>query len=253
MSDEHVHPSLDLLADHHERLLPAELAMRVNSHVVTCPACRGRLDALDGVAAMLRTEGSRRVSMPDDVANRVRQAITAEADQRARAIRPTTVPFPDRPESARAAQHRRRTPLLVAASTVAVLAVGGGAYTALSGGFGESNQGAAGKAPTSAVHSVGQTPDSGAHLTTLPQGANIPIATKKNIEQVAPLAITFQAPGAAQACIRAAVPAYDATRWAVGQVRFDGSTQWVMLDFQSRKGVVVDCSAGPTVTFRFGF
>jgi len=69
------HPDADLLADLAADVLPEELAVRVESHVVGCDRCAGLLAEAEGIRGLLRRETP--PAMPEDVADRIGAAIAA--------------------------------------------------------------------------------------------------------------------------------------------------------------------------------
>ncbi|WP_020574632.1 anti-sigma factor family protein [Actinopolymorpha alba] len=112
----------DLLSDYVEGLLPDHSRAAVEAHLAGCAECSLALDALRDLQVLLRQAGVDAPTMPTAVGERLDAVIAAES--RARADETGVA-------SLSAARHRRRTTgrftrALVAAASVAVLAVGGG-------------------------------------------------------------------------------------------------------------------------------
>lgn len=75
------HPSLEVLSEYAEGLLPTDDLATVDTHLEQCATCRDRLDELLTLPRLLR--GAETPPMPDEVGDRVLAALAAEADRRA--------------------------------------------------------------------------------------------------------------------------------------------------------------------------
>ena len=75
------HPSLEVLSEYAEGLLPTDDLTTVHAHLDECATCRARLDELLTVPRLLRSAET--PPMPDEVGDRVLAALAEEADRRA--------------------------------------------------------------------------------------------------------------------------------------------------------------------------
>jgi hypothetical protein len=256
VSDALVHPSAEALSDRRSDLLDADVSRRIDDHVARCEHCRAQLDALDAAVGRLREVGRDRVPMPPDVASRIETALAAEVRQRARVV-------PMRRggnEPAAADRHRRRSLILVAAGTVAVLAIGGVTADRLltGGGAGSPTAGS----DSSVTRSTRPGAAKGRDLpSTTPRSVNGGAAggalaiDRANFESIAPLAITTGA-GAGRSslrCFDAAVRGYNAHSWLSASIDWRGVRAWLLYDPAHSRGVVVDCATGPRIMYQHQF
>lgn len=117
------HPTLEHLADFTEELLEPDEHVAVERHVAECRDCRVAVEELTGVGRVLQHVGAHPLFMPDDVSERLEAALADESRDRSRTTGVASM------EAARSTRKRRGRGVvkgLVAAATVAVLAVGGG-------------------------------------------------------------------------------------------------------------------------------
>ncbi len=263
MSDALVHPSAEALSDRRSDLLDPHVSRRIDDHVAQCDRCRAQLNALDAAVALLREVGRGRVPMPPDVASRIDTALAAE-------VRPRTAVVPMRrgghrdgaasaPTPASADRHRRRGLILVAAGTVAVLAIGGvTADRLLTGGRTESPT--AGR-DTSVTRDRPGAAKSGDLPTKTPRspsrGATADALTidRANFQSIAPIAITTGA-GASRSslrCFDAAVRGFNAHSWLSASIDWRGVRAWLLYDAAHSRGVVVDCATGPRIMYQHQF
>ena len=78
------HPSVEVLADDAEGLLPPEQASAVAAHVVDCAWCREQVNALTEVSTLLANEPLPPV--PAEVTSRLAAAVSAEQARRAAGV-----------------------------------------------------------------------------------------------------------------------------------------------------------------------
>jgi hypothetical protein len=263
VSDALVHPSADALSDRRSDLLDPDVSRRIDDHVARCDRCRAQLDALDAAVGRLRDVGRDLVPMPPDVASRIETALAAEVRQRAAVVPMRRSDQPDRAadESGPAAadRHRRRSLILVAAGTVAVLAIGGvTADRFLTGG--RTGTPTAGS-DSSVTRNRPGAAKSGQLPTKTPRSlsggaANDALAIDRaNFESIAPIAITTGA-GAGRSslrCFGAAVRGYNAHSWLSASVDWRGVRAWLLYDPAHSRGVVVDCATGPRIMYQHQF
>ncbi len=103
------HPDHDLLADLAADVLPEDIAVQIQGHVMSCPDCADLLAEAEGIRALLRR--SEPETMPDDVLDRLEATLVAAHRAREQGQDPATVL-----ESASAPADRTATP---AAGTLA--------------------------------------------------------------------------------------------------------------------------------------
>jgi hypothetical protein len=263
VSDELVHPSAEVLSDHRAGLLEPDLSGRIEVHVAHCAHCRSELDALDAAVDRLRDVGRDRAPMPPDVAHRLETALAAEVRQRA-AVVPMRPADRDRAavehERTSADRHRRRSLILVAAGTVAVLAIGGVAADQLftGGRTGSSNAGSDSAAtgggrpgPANSSQRSAKT-----NAATNSGGASDALAIDQaNFASIAPIAISTgaRAGRSSASCFDAAVPGYHARSWLSASIDWRGVHAWLLYDPTHSRGVVVDCAAGPRIMYQHQF
>lgn len=263
MSDELVHPSAEVLSDHRADLLEPDVSRRVEDHVARCGQCRSQLEALDEAVGRLRDVGRDRAPMPPDVALRLETALAAEVRQRAAVVPMRPAHDRDRPtvehDRASADRHRRRSLVLVAAGTVAVLAVGGVAADRIFTG-GRTGSSTAGS--DSAATGGRPGPAKGGQLraktdrVTNPRAASDAVAIDRaNFASIAPIAITTgaRAGRSSVSCFDAAVRGYQARSWLSASIDWRGVHAWLLYDPRHSRGVVVDCAAGPRVMYQHQF
>jgi hypothetical protein len=118
------HLSIDELADAAEGLLEPEHATVAESHIARCPECRAQSDALREVSATLGTEPS--APMPEAVAHRLNEVISAESARRSDAWKPRPTLGTFGQDLRKSSKSHWALPALAAAALAAV--VGFGAY-----------------------------------------------------------------------------------------------------------------------------
>jgi negative regulator of sigma E activity len=269
VSDAVTHPSPEVLVDHHENMLPAVQALWVNDHVAECAECRDFLDALGEVQDALRDAGASSTPMPATVAAGIEAALADEAHHRATVvpIRPAGTRQSDADRSAdqsSVVRHRRRSRLLlVAAGTVAVLAIGGvvtrSQLSRDNGGSSASRVSASNKTESNgrAGSAAGgaDTPDKlGTSRTTTSSPPAFSI-NRQNFEGVVPLAISTGGAvhGVNSACLAKAVPRYQSGSWISMRVTWSGKPAWLLVNPSRTEGYVVDCGASPRVFYHHAF
>jgi hypothetical protein len=267
VSDAVTHPSPDVLADHHEGLLPSDEALQIGAHISECAECQDFLDALGAVGAALHDVGATRTPMPAAVAAEIEAVLADEAQDRATVIsmRPASsresAADRSRADQSSVMRHRRRSRLLVAAGTVAVLAIGGVvARSHLSAPNGGSS--ASSKATNERDRASGAGPAAGGANSPDKLGTNgtrgipprFPI-NRQNFESVIPRAITANegARGASNACLATAVARYRPDSWMSLRVTWSDKPAWVLINPTRKEGYVVDCSGTPRVLYHHAF
>ncbi len=264
------HPTIDTIADYHAGLLQPPHHESVAAHLSRCADCTAALDAVGEVSTVLAEAGGGVVSMPDDVAHRLDEALRRAAGERADADRSGAVVPLERPAAAGAPSggRRRSWPLLAAAAAVLVvvgtavvgdldLSPGPSADSSVAGRAapedasvdaavdGEDEQpGAASESAGGQLESEPPVPKqrrlAALSAASLPQYAESLTGPEQSSGSLAP---------ASEGCAEVPAPADD----VVSVARWQGSPAVVVVDPQARTATVFDCETASEVLFRTGY
>ncbi len=262
------HPTIDTIADYHAGLLQPAHQASVAAHLSSCADCTAAVHAVGEVSTILAEAGRGVVAMPDDVANRLDEALRQAADERADADRSGTVVPLERPAAAVApsAGRRRSWPLVAAAAAVLVV-VGTAVVGDLDLSGTSAGSSVAGDAPAAeraesdgeggaaAGDAVPEQSDS--DLDLLEEGrlerlspARLPGYADRLAQSPAKIDRNFSAASAPCGRVSAGPEVSSAAGDVVSTVRWQGSPAIVVVDPQTRTATVFDCETASVVLFR---
>lgn len=247
------HPSPDQLADLRAGALPSAEARWVTAHVAGCDRCADELAAMDQVEALLAEAGDVALTMPDDVAARVDEAIAAAVAHRDAGVPELDARRAAATDAGAAARRRRRAVwggLVAAAAVIVAVGATGGVLDSLRSSSGDADSASAGGDTSS--RAAQDRAESGGSAADEPQKVPSPPAVDR--AGVAGLASQVEREAARNRAVprqtalfgAAACPPLDpATRWQRA-VAFEGQPAYITVKPATREVVVHSCETPPS-------